>query len=220
MNPTCSAARPDSRGFIRVGVLILAGMLTFLAVCALGIIGMFRLGSEATTLRQTVMNSVPGVWEKKIALRVGGIATGLVRLGSGFFKLEPEPRAALATIHGAEVGVYALRDEPGLVNVSAILARMDKAMSRRGWDRGVGVGKEHELVAVYFPRQGLSPRRAKCCVVVFQGRDLVVVSARGNLEPLFQLASGRLDRELGRAANHLDLCHASIGFAPDPSSAR
>ncbi len=177
------------------GYLVLAGMLLFFGCCVLGVVGMFHLSSEATVLRETVMSAVPGPWHKTIALRVGWITTGLVRSGSRFFHMPPEPRAALEALHGVEVGVYNLRDEPAYVQRGAILVQADKAMAARGWVRVVGVVEEHDLVTVYMPRKGVSSTRMKVCVAVFSGRDLVVVSARGNLEPLRALVEQHLERD-------------------------
>jgi len=176
------------------GFFVLAGVLVVLGVCLISLVGMFRLSSEATVLRQTVMAGVPGVWDKKVALRVGWFTTGLVRAGSRFFHLPAEPRAALEAVRGVEVGVYNLRAEPESMDRGVILERADKAMSSRGWTRVVGVIQEHDLVAVYIPCKGTSPRRMSCCVAVLNGRDLVVVSAHGNLEPLMAIAEKHLDQ--------------------------
>jgi hypothetical protein len=192
-----SAQQPSPRvhaGFIVLGVVVL-----FLMMCAIGVVGAFQLGSETTVLRKTFMSSVAGNWDKKIAIRVGGITTALVRGGSRFFNLPPEPRAALDALHGAEVGVYNLREEPGYVERGAILTRADRAMAARGWDRIVGIIQEHDLVAVYMPHKKVSARNLRCCVAVFSGRDLVVVSARGNVEPLLALAEKHIEPDLKRS---------------------
>lgn len=186
--------RPSPR--VQAGFAILGVIVLFLSTCALGVIGLFQLSSETTVLRKTFMSSVDGAWDKKIAIHVGAITTALVREGSRFFNLPPEPRAALDAVHGAEVGVYNLREEPGHVERGAILTRADKAMAARGWDRIVGVVQEHDLVAVYLPRKRVSLHNMRCCVAVFSGRDLVVVSARGNLEPLLALAQEHIKPEL------------------------
>ena len=68
----------------------------------------------------------------------------------------------------------------------------DKCMRRRGWDRVVGVAQGRQFVAVYMPRNLLSVKRMACCVAVLNEQDLVVASARGNLEPLLVLATQRL----------------------------
>lgn len=164
-----------------------------------GVTGYFRVSPETAALRASLMQSVPGTWHKKIALSVGSVTTGLVRAGSRFINMPSEPRAALDALHGAEVGIYRLEEEVA-VNKGAALQAADKAMKSRGWDRIVGVVGERELVAVYFPRKA-SPRDVKCCVLVFQGCDLVVASVRGNLEPLVQLAHQHMD--LGELKRHL-----------------
>jgi hypothetical protein len=57
----------------------------------------------------------------------------------------------------------------------------------------VGVSKENSLVAVYVPRRGFTTQRIRCCVLVLQGRDLIVVGASGNLDPLLQIAGKNFD---------------------------
>ena len=111
-------------------------------------------------------------------------------------------------MRAAEVGVYKLREGPVPEDHGAILRRADQAMTRRGWVRVVGVSHDRELVAVYMPRKGASPRNLKCCVMVFNGRELVVAAARGNLEPLWAIAGKHL--ESGFHQHRLVAC-ASLG---------
>jgi hypothetical protein len=179
--------------------VILVGCL----LAVIGITGYFRLSSETAILRESAMSCVKGTCNKKIALHVGLLTTGLVRAGSHLFKLAPEPQAAFDSIRGAEVGIYKLQENAGWVDHLAILARADTALSARRWDRLVGVSRENNLVAVYFPRRGLSTQRMRCCVLVLQGRDLVVAGASGNLDPLLQLAGSRFD--LKDVGQHLAL---------------
>ncbi len=196
------ASRPAGRHkLLTAGVVTIAAMLLLSALAVVGITGFFRLSSPAAALRTSVMSAVPGPWDKTIALRVGWFTTGLVRLGSRFFEMPPEPRAALDALRGAEVGVYKLQHDPVTADFKNLFASADQAMKRRGWDRIVGVAEGREFVAVYFPHGKVSPRGLKCCVVVFQGRDLVVASARGNLEPLLKIAEEHLD--LGELRRHL-----------------
>jgi hypothetical protein len=180
-----------------MGSVILIGLVALVCFSVIEVIGYFRLSSEASALRQSAMSSVPGTWHKKIALHIGGLTTGLLRAGSHFFKLPLEPRAALDALHGAEVGIYNLPEEPEVVDGCAFLARADKAMSARGWERVVGVSKERELVAVYCPRRGVSSQSMKCALVVFEGRDLVIASVKGNPEPLLEIARNHADFDKG-----------------------
>ena len=198
MNPSSLSPKTRPAALLTTDSVLLIGLGVFVCVCVIGITGYFRLSSEAAALRQSAMSAVPGEWHKKIALHVGGLTTALLRAGSRFIKLDPEPRAALESVRGAEVGIYKLQDEPEVVNGSAFLVRADRAMSAQGWERVVGVSKERDLVAVYSPRRGVSCHDLRCCVVVFQGRDLIVASAHGNLEPLLEIARDHIDLEHGR----------------------
>ncbi len=91
------------------------------------------------------------------------------------------------------MGVYKLQGAAGWVDHRAILARADQEMAARRWDRVVGVSRENQLVAVYVPKRGLSSQRMRCCVLVLEGRNLIVVGASGNVEPLLELADSRVD---------------------------
>ena len=71
-------------------------------LCAIGIAGYFRLSSATQALRSSVLDSVPGKWDKRLAVHVGGLTLSLVRLGLRLFNLPPEPKAALAALRGAE----------------------------------------------------------------------------------------------------------------------
>ena len=172
---------------------ILIGAVVFLPCYAVfSVVSFFRLGSDAAALRKSAMASVSGTWNKKITLNAGGLTTGVIRFAVHHLKVGPEPRAALDSVRGAEVAVYKLHDGAPFVDHAAILAGADKTMFARGWDRIVGVSEERNLVAVYFPRRAAWGGTLKCCVLVFNGADLVVAGARGKLQPLFDLATKKL----------------------------
>lgn len=181
-------AVPPRRVRIRAGYVILTLTVGLPLMCAVGIAGYFRLSSPTQALRSSVMESVPGEWDKRFAIHVGGFTLGLVRLGSGLFHLRPEPQAALASLHSAEVGIYRLHDGTSESHYPAIFAAADKSMKRRGWERIVGVAENRQFVAVYVPRGMHSVTHVAACVVVLHERDLVVASARGNPVPLIDLA--------------------------------
>lgn len=184
----------------RVRDLLLVGFVLAFVLAAFEIRGLFCLSGEAAALRGSAMSGLSGHWSKKIALRFGWLETCLLRTVSHAFKLAPEPRAALDSLRGAEVGVYRLHGEAGWAEFRTILARTDKAMSGRRWDRVVGVSHERELVAVYVPRRGLSAETMRCCVLVLQGQDLIIAGASGNLGPLFEVAAKRVQSDQYRAS--------------------
>ncbi len=194
--PPITPRRRSRRGSAYVALAALPALFVLVVI---GVTGYFRLGSDTAALRETLMDSSPGQWQKRIAIHIGWVTTRLVRWGAQWAKLDPEPSAALQALDAAEVGVYHLRPGSAPLSLGAALVRADKVMTRRGWDRVVGVCERQQLVAVYLPRRGLSTRRVKCCVLVVSGRDLVVASVRGKVEPLLALAQKRLGNEPGPA---------------------
>ena len=195
MQAANTAPKPTGSG-IRAGQIIVLTLLLLFALCVIGVIGFFRLGSESTVLRESLMGSTEGQWKKTVAVHLGWVTTSLVRAGSRLVKLDAEPRAVLEAVRAVEVGVYRLQDASEREDHGAILAKADKAMARRGWLRVVGVSHDRNLVAIYMPRKGGSVRNVKCSLMVFNGRDLVVASARGNLAPLWALAEKHLEPRL------------------------
>ena len=213
MNTVDTPSESPKSGF-RAGYAAAAAVILLSVLCVVGVAGVFRLGCETTALRQSLMSSVDGQWKKTIAIHLGWFTTGLVRAGSRFVKLDPEPRAALDAVRGVEVGVYKRQGGPEQEDHGTVLARADRAMNRRGWVRVVGVSRDRELVAVYMPRKGLSLRNTKCSVMVFNGRELVVVGARGNLQPLMAVVEKHLESGLDRHA--LVACASASPGLPIP----
>src|SRR5207249_1368616 len=121
----------------------------------------------------------------------GPLSLNLARAGLAFVDLEPEARTALNAVRSAEVGVYTLCGERQHLNLAAMLSAADRTMAGRGWDRVVGVMNGRELVAIYVPAQARSTRNMKVCLVTVNGQELVVASARSNLEPLMEIAWNR-----------------------------
>jgi len=191
MNPNQQAQ--SARAGFRTGEVVALILLFTFVVAVVGVTSYFRLSSEAATLRESALSSLNVPWNRKINLNVGFFTTGLVRVGSHFINLPPEARAAIASVRGAEVGVYNLGRTAGHWDGGSILARADEAMAARCWDRLVGVSRKEELVAVYVPRRGLSSSRVRCCVLVLNRENLIVAGGSGNLLPLLQIAHEKMD---------------------------
>ena len=172
-----------------------------LALLAVGLTGCFRVSTDVAALRDSVLKSGGGQWDQEIEIGVGAVTLTLARAGLSYVDLEPEARTALQAVRAAEVGVYKLRDGPKPLRYAAILSDADKVMAKRGWDRALGVVRHHELVAVYVPNCALSTRNIRACLVTVNRHELVVASARSNLEPLMELARNRVDWP-GREQTH------------------
>ena len=167
------------------------GIALAVALVSIGLTGCFRVSSDVGALRDSVMKAAPAEWEEQIEIGVGPLTLNLARAGLAFVDLEPEARTAFQAVRSAEVGVYKLRGARQQLNQAAMLSAADKTMAGRGWDRMVGVMDRRELVAIYVPAQVRSTRNMKVCLVAVNGRELIVASARSNLEPLMELAWNR-----------------------------
>lgn len=166
------------------GIVVLTSGL--IVAVALGVTSYFRLSSDTRALRDGLIESSGVDWHQKIALNVGGLTLGVARGGLSLVHLDERARAALQTVHGVEVGIYELSAAEETPDRNAMLVAADKAMRARGWERVVGVMAESELVAVYVPEKNTTLQRLNCCVMVFDGRQMVLASARTNPQPLVQ----------------------------------
>jgi hypothetical protein len=156
-----------------------------------GVTSYFRLSSSSQALGSAIMESAPGHWHKRVAVNVGYLTLGLVRFGSSFFHLAPEPRAALQSLYRGEVGVYQLDEPIPLPDYALILRTADKSMRRRGWERIVGFTQGRQFVAIYAPNN-VRLKGVSCCVAVLEEQNLVIASARGDISPLLDLARRHL----------------------------
>jgi hypothetical protein len=192
MNPSFHppTTRPSARRLWLWGLLVTP--LLLIALLGAGVASCFRLSSDARALRDELIKSSGVAWQPEIVLNVGRLTLGAIRAGLSCARLDAGARAALQSVHAAGVGVYQLPAGTPPPNRAAMLAAADSAMTARGWERAVGVIDGRDLVAVYFPNK-VSVHCLKCCVLVFDGKELVLVSAQGNPEPLLDYALAQPD---------------------------
>ncbi|MBI2926809.1 MAG: hypothetical protein HYY24_14025 [Verrucomicrobia bacterium] len=171
-----------------------AGTPLLLALAAFGVTGCSNMSRDAEALRDSLMTTAATEWNKEVEIGVGAITLSLARAGLSFVELDADARAALDAVRGAEVGVYHLQRGRQRLDPPALLAAADETMTARGWDRLVIVLGRHGLVAIYVPKEIKSPRHMKVCLAVLNERELVVVSAESNLEPLLEMASRHSER--------------------------
>ena len=182
---------PRQQGSVRLGLLFFLVFTTCLVAGVLGVASFFYLGSDARALRNGFMGSSGGRWQQRIAFNVGGMTTGLVRLGAGLFKTPQEVQVGIETVRSVEVGVYKGTELSRGRSYGSTVAAMDRKMRKRGWERVVGVFKDSDLVTIYIPRDGLSEERIQCCFLVVHDNELVVGSARCSLGPILRLPEVR-----------------------------
>lgn len=177
---------PSSRRWLWMGLALVLIPLLTLGGLALGVASYFRLSSDTRALRSELMRASGAEWRQRIGLNVGSTTLGLVRAGLSCTQIKPEALAAFRAVRSFEVGIYELASRVDDPNRTALLAAADGVMNARGWERVVGVLDGRQMVGVYLPAELGSPRRVKACVVVLDDRQMVVVSAQGNLEPLVE----------------------------------
>src|SRR5438874_703653 len=111
VTPATSARQPPviaAASRFKTGYVLLIVFVLLLCLAARAVAGYFLLGNEAVAIRRAVAAQTGGQYQKKFAVRLGWITTALVRYGTRFVNLPPEPRAALDTLRRVEVGVYKL----------------------------------------------------------------------------------------------------------------
>ena len=199
MNPPTPPPQIPSRalrGWLWFGLAVILIPLIPLGGLALGVASYFHLSSDTRALRNELKRASGAKWRQKIALNIGSMTLGAVRGGLSFAKLDPKAQEALQAargVEGVEVGVYELTSESSAPDRAAMFAVAENVMSARGWERTVGVLDSEQMVGVFLPAAIASMSRMKCCVVVFNDRQLVVVSARADLQPLLKCLRNQAD---------------------------
>jgi hypothetical protein len=192
--PTRSTAR---RGFRwRWFMLTLGGLTTLAAVFFITLLLSFRMGGEARAVRNAVFAATPNEWSPKIELGIGRIPAWLARTGFHLFEsrldLPPEARFGVDAFRCADVGVYQRRRSAASSSPGAMFADVDQAMDARDWEPIVAVQEDQQSVRIFVPKDLSNFRDAQACVFILERDELVIVSARLNLEPLLELASSKL----------------------------
>jgi hypothetical protein len=184
----------DRDGGVLVPLLLVSVLLPLLVIgCVLW--SCFTLSRDTRALRDGVIAAVGGSWDGKVQVSAGPIVLGLVRACAGLIDgLPAEAKPCLEAVRTAEVAVLERLDSGRTARGNA-LSRADAIMTRRGWDRIVGVQDHGDTVALYVPATIRTPAQVKVCVLVLSKRELVLVSGLADLEPLLQLVnSANADR--------------------------
>jgi hypothetical protein len=172
-------------------VLAKTVVLTGCAALCLIATGCFRVNSETAALRDGLLRAGGSNWEQRIEIGVGSWTWTLAQAALAQLKIEPEARAMLGVLHGADVGVFRLRPSARTPQHGAMLLAANQTMSERGWERIVEVKNDGEFVSIFVPKEVRWEKNVKICVVVINESEMVIASARGNLQPLFELAMNK-----------------------------
>lgn len=181
-NTAPSGLHPFWRFLLLAGGFLLAGTL-------LVAFEILHTGTDVAALRRGLVSHAEADWRTQIQLGVGPLALGLARTGLAFVSLPSEARAALSAVRSAEVSINEWQAAEGKPDHAGMLERADASMGERGWDRLVGVTSKKESVAIYVPRNMSSKHNLRVCLVVVEDRQMVLVAARIDPEPLLALVN-------------------------------
>jgi len=178
--------RLSQRASLAAWLASLLGAAVLAALTAVaGIWTMLHASREVATLRDCVLTSTVADGRKEIEFSVGPLLFGLARAGLNWVELEPEVRSLLGAVRGASVGVYRL--DQAVLDRPSLIEKVDDAMSRRGWERMLGVMDGDDCVLAYVPANLRSPHDLRLSLLVLDGRQLVVASVRADPEPAMEL---------------------------------
>jgi len=184
---------PAKRRWLWLILAIILLPLIPLGGLALGVASYFHLSSDTRALRNELTRASGTEWRKQIGLNIGDTTLGVARGALLFINVDRDAQTVLRAVHGVEVSIYELASTSNAPDRAAMLNAADKAMSSRGWERVVGVLDGDDMVSVFLPAKITSASQTKCCVTVLDGRRLVVVSARADLQPLLECLRNKSD---------------------------
>jgi hypothetical protein len=90
--------RHRNAGVIRVGYVVLVGVILLPLVAVIGVTSYIRLGSDAAALRNSVIKIAPA--KARVVVNVGWLTTGVARWVAGLFPIPPEAQMAMRSIRG------------------------------------------------------------------------------------------------------------------------
>ena len=152
-----------------------------------------HVSSDTRVLRNAAIYGDGAKWQKQVEVNVGSLPLWAARCVLPFTPAPPEAQQALSAVRSVEVSLHELREsEP---DRARIMREADEKMSKRGWDRVVGVLDEKTALAVYALPESGHGGNVKVSVLVLDGKQMVAVSGRAKLEPLFDLAMSKANEQ-------------------------
>ncbi len=156
---------------------------------------------------EEVLAALPGEWQTHIQVSAGPGLLALVRAGLALTPAEPPARAAARAVRSFKVSVH--RHLAGNRRAPGLLAAADQALGRLGWERVVGALEGRDLAAVYTRAGAGAARRLPLCVLAFDGEELVLVTAVGDLDAVLALAREHLPAAAGGFGERSGPIHAA-----------
>jgi hypothetical protein len=173
--------------------IFLVSFLLALATPVAIAVAVLHVSAETRALRNAVVHGDGAKWHKQVEANVGFLPLSLARMVLPFTPAPPEAQQALSAVRSFEVSVHELRESQP--DRARILSDADKDMRKRGMDRVVAVLDGETAVAVYVKPERDGGAKVKVSVLVVDGRQMVAVTGRADLEPIMDLAMSKANTE-------------------------
>ena len=185
----------------RASVLQVLAVLAGVCLVGVGLVVLLvyrtiTVGGDIRAVRGVLLKDLGVKCASKVEISAQPWVVALTRLGLGFAPLEPEARLAMKSIRSAEVGVYRLAANLNDRERCELFRQVATRMADRHWDRTVTVIGRDEMVMVFSPDEKENSSNIDAFVFVLNGRDLVLVSGRGNLDPIVELARTKMGESM------------------------
>lgn len=187
--------RPQTHRAAVLQVLAVLASICFVtfALVAFAVYRTVTVGSDLRSARNAVLRDAHLRFTHRIEATARPWLVSAARFGLGFAPLDPDARLAIQSIRGAEVGVYELTARPNEPDRRDLFKSLNVRMEERGWTRTVAVYDRDDMVMVYTPAKELSASKVEAFVIVLNDRQLVMVSGKGNLEPIVDLVNRKME---------------------------
>lgn len=174
-------------------VLTMMGVALVLSVGAMVYVSV-RPSSDFRDLQEVVLDELPSRPNMRISIRAPSVLVSLARFGLSFIDdIDDEARLAIRAVRGGQVGVFQLPQPVSQADKVRILNRANETMKENGWNRIVAVVERDEMVSIYTPEGVDDPKRLEVLTIVLSNNELVMVSAKGDLRPIWDLAQTHMD---------------------------
>lgn len=164
--------------------LFLGSFLLAVAAPVVVAVAVLHISRDTQTLRNAALEESGTYWDRKIEVRAGSAPFMLARMALPLMDVPWEAKQAVSALRSAEVSIHQLAGSQP--DRARMVAEADKRMTKRGWDRLVGVLNEDAMVTVYV--KPLSGTELRLSVLVLNEDQMIAVTGRADLEPVFDLA--------------------------------
>ena len=173
---------------LKLLLVFLAALVCLMVAAGVAIAKSVKPDGTLPDLSANILDSLGVSTYSEVEVKVPTLLFTTARIASRFVNVEREIKSGMRVVRSAQVGVYELEREPGRRGVIKLTRAADEQMNKVGWDRIVQVVDDEETVLVYASPTGDHTDEVEACVVVLTGHELVIVTARGRLQPVFDLA--------------------------------